>query len=109
MLERAELPKQIVPVVFDPVFRELLALKPTDDNHGPLRLAGGCGNSLPLLTLRGIPGSPPHAFVAREEDVGRACPLCPGTSDIHLLGDCQGVVDLDPEITHGALNLGVTE
>ena len=33
----------------------------------------------------------------------------PGTSDINLLGDRQGVVDLDPEITHCALYLGVTE
>ena len=42
-LERAEPSKQIVPVVFDPVFRELLALKPADDDYGPLRLAAGCG------------------------------------------------------------------
>jgi hypothetical protein len=41
--------------------------------------------------------------------LGRACPLCPGTSDINLLGDRQGVVDLDREITHCALYLGVTK
>ena len=41
--------------------------------------------------------------------MGRACPLCPGISDIHLLGDRQGVVDLDPEITARALDFGVTE
>jgi hypothetical protein len=41
--------------------------------------------------------------------LGRACLLCPGTSDIHLFSDRQGVIDLDPEITDGALNLGVTK
>jgi hypothetical protein len=30
-------------------------------------------------------------------------------SDINLLGDRQGVVNLDPEITDSALNLGVAE
>jgi hypothetical protein len=38
-----------------------------------------------------------------------ACRLCPGISDIDLLGDRQGVVNLDPEITDRALDLGVTE
>jgi hypothetical protein len=27
--------------------------------------------------------------------VGRACPLCPGISDINLFRYCQGVIDLD--------------
>src|SRR6516165_10251610 len=40
-----------------------------DDDHGPLRLAAGCGNSLPLFTLRGMPSSPPHPFVACAEEV----------------------------------------
>src|SRR5664279_3855379 len=30
--------------------------------------------------------------------VGRACPLCPGISDINLFRYCQGVIDLDAEI-----------
>jgi transposase len=30
-------------------------------------------------------------------------------SDIHLLGDRQGVVNLDAEIAHRTLDLGVTE
>jgi hypothetical protein len=29
---------------------------------------------------------------------GRACPLYPGISDINLLRNCQGVIDLDAEI-----------
>ena len=41
--------------------------------------------------------------------LGRACPLCPSISDIYLLGDRQGVVNLDAEITHCALDLGVTK
>src|SRR5262245_41901895 len=63
-LVRPKLSKQIVPVVFNPVFRELVAFKSADDDHSPLCLAARCGNSLPLLTLRGIPSPPPHAFVA---------------------------------------------
>src|SRR5215813_15095363 len=69
ILERLKLPKQIVPVVFNPVFRDLVAFKSADDDHGPLRLAALWGNSLPFLTLRGIPSSPPHAFVTYAEEV----------------------------------------
>jgi hypothetical protein len=36
---------------------------------------------------------------------GRASLLCPGSSDINLLGDRQSVVDLDPEITNRAFDL----
>jgi hypothetical protein len=46
---------------------------------------------------------------AGHRRLGRACPLCPGNSDVHLLSDRQGVVDLDPEITYRALDLGVAE
>jgi hypothetical protein len=38
---------------------------------------------------------------------GRACPLCPGISDINLFRYCQGVIDLDAEIPDCALDLGV--
>ena len=44
-LVRLKLPKQIVPVVFNPVFCELVAFKSADDDHGPLRLAARCGKS----------------------------------------------------------------
>jgi hypothetical protein len=30
--------------------------------------------------------------------VGRACPLCPGISDINLFRYCQGVIDFDASI-----------
>jgi hypothetical protein len=40
---------------------------------------------------------------------GRACPLCPGISDINLFRYCQGVVDLDAEIPDGAFDLGMAE
>ena len=36
---------------------------------------------------------------------GRACPLCPGISDVHLLGDSECVVDFDSEVTDSALDL----
>jgi hypothetical protein len=32
-----------------------------------------------------------------------------GLSDIDLLGDLDGVVDLDVEIAHGALDVGMSE
>jgi hypothetical protein len=40
---------------------------------------------------------------------GRACPLCPGISDINLFRYCQGVIDLDAEIFDRAFDLGMTE
>jgi hypothetical protein len=41
--------------------------------------------------------------------MGRACPLCPATSDINLFCYRERVVDLDAEITDRALDLVVTE
>ena len=39
----------------------------------------------------------------------RACPLCPGISDINLFRYRQGVIDLDAEIPDRAFNLGMPE
>jgi hypothetical protein len=41
--------------------------------------------------------------------VGRACPLCPGISDINLFRYCQRVINLNAEISHRAFDLGVPE
>jgi hypothetical protein len=41
--------------------------------------------------------------------MGRARPLCPGDSDIDLFGDRERVVNLDPEISDRAFDLGVAE
>ena len=41
--------------------------------------------------------------------VGRACPLCPGISDINLFRYCQGVIDLDAEIPDRAFDFRVPE
>jgi hypothetical protein len=41
--------------------------------------------------------------------MGRACPLCPGDSDINLFGNRERVVHLDAEIAHRAFDLGVAE
>lgn len=54
------------------------------------------------------------AFAALSAGAHRVCfrepsPLCPGSSDIHLLSNGKSVVNLDAEITHGALELGVTQ
>src|SRR5262245_301838 len=40
---------------------------------------------------------------------GRAFPLCPGSSDVDLLGYRDSVIYLDAQVSHGALDLGVTE
>ncbi len=39
--------------------------------------------------------------------MGRACPLCPGISDINLFRYCQGVIDLDAEIADRAHDLSM--
>jgi hypothetical protein len=40
---------------------------------------------------------------------GRACPLCPGISDINLFRYCQSTVYLDAEISNRAFNLDVAK
>jgi hypothetical protein len=40
---------------------------------------------------------------------GKACPLCPGISDINLFRYCQSIVHLDAEISNRAFNLGVAK
>ena len=40
---------------------------------------------------------------------GRACPLCPGISDINLFRYCQGIIDLDAEISDRAFDLGMPQ
>jgi hypothetical protein len=40
---------------------------------------------------------------------GRACPLCPGISDVNLFRYCQRIIDLDAEISDRAFDLGMPE
>ena len=40
---------------------------------------------------------------------GRACLLCPGSSDVYLLGDLQRVIHLHSEIANRAFDLRVAE
>jgi hypothetical protein len=40
---------------------------------------------------------------SRRTRLGRASPLCPGSSDVNLFRYCQGVVHLDTQISHRAL------
>jgi hypothetical protein len=56
------------------------------------------GTLLHLLTAAVGTKRPPRVL-------GRAGPLCPGSSDLNFLGDLKGIVDLDTEIPHGAFNL----
>jgi hypothetical protein len=39
--------------------------------------------------------------------MGRACPLCPGISDVNLFRYCEGIVYLNAKISDRAFDLGV--
>ena len=39
--------------------------------------------------------------------MGRACPLCPGTSDVNLFCYCQSIIHFDAEISGRAFDFGV--
>jgi hypothetical protein len=39
--------------------------------------------------------------------LGRACPLCPGISDVDLFSYREGIIDLDTEVSNGAFDFGV--
>jgi hypothetical protein len=41
--------------------------------------------------------------------LGRACPLCPGISDINLFSYREGIIDLNAEVSNGTFDFGVTE
>ena len=45
----------------------------------------------------------------RQLAPGRACPLCPGISDINLFRYCQSVIDFDAEIADRAFDFGMSE
>jgi hypothetical protein len=48
-----------------------------------------------------------HAFPYRE--LGRARQLSPGTSDVDFLRNLKGVIDLNAQVSHRALDLRVAE
>ncbi len=41
--------------------------------------------------------------------LGRACLLCPGSSDVDLFRYGKGIIDLDSEVPDSTFDLGVTE
>ena len=43
------------------------------------------------------------------ERAGRACPLCPGNSDINLFRYCEGIIGFDAEISDRAFDLCMSE
>jgi hypothetical protein len=47
--------------------------------------------------------------VLTVRDPGRARQLCPGTSDLDLLGDLNGIVNFYAKIANGALDLRVAQ
>ena len=49
----------------------------------------------------------PRLYQMRPGKEGRASLLCPGSSDIHLLGDGQSIVYLDAEIPNSALDFAM--
>ena len=57
------------------------------------------------------PHSFTYPFVARfcREQMGRACPLCPGISDVDLFRYREGIINLNAEVSDGAFDFGVPE
>jgi len=47
--------------------------------------------------------------LSAHAELGRVCPLYPGTSNLGRLRDFERVVYLNAEISNGAFNLGVTQ
>ena len=41
--------------------------------------------------------------------VGRACPLCPGDSDVNLFRYAKRIIDFDAEVPDCAFDLGVAQ
>jgi hypothetical protein len=46
---------------------------------------------------------------SRTKWIGRACLLCPGSSDVNLFRYGEGIIDLDTEVPDSAFDLGITE
>ena len=44
-----------------------------------------------------------------RERLGRACPLCPGISDVDLFRYRKCVIDLNAEVSDGAFDFCVTQ
>src|SRR5712672_3563544 len=71
--------------------------------YGPVRTVVWEGWS------REAPPYPDHWPSSTIHRAGRGRPLCPGISDVNFLGNLDGIVNLNTEITDGALNFGVAE
>ena len=65
---------------------------------------GYCGTSVILTTC-----TSPQLARSPRCVLGRACPLCPGISDVDLFRYRESVVDLNAEVSDGAFDFGVTE
>ena len=46
---------------------------------------------------------------AADAFLGRACPLCPGISDVNLFSYRKRVIDLNAEVSDGAFDFDVPE
>jgi hypothetical protein len=46
---------------------------------------------------------------SRGQRSGRACPLCPGTSDVNLFRYRKGIIHLNSEVPDSALDFGMAE
>jgi hypothetical protein len=84
------------------------------ESETPLRLIvrDSCRSNVRLAAI-GPPS--PGAFKylpaarLRHKMAGRACLLCPSTSDFDLLGYGESIVNLNTEVAHRALDLGVSQ
>ena len=85
--------------------------KSADGTIASFRCDAEFGRCRGIADMAGLAGAPTPSRMAQTggQRTGRACPLCPGISDINLFRYCQGVIDLDAEILDRAFDLGMTE
>jgi hypothetical protein len=55
----------------------------------------------------GLTALVPLVARAGRTRMGRACPLCPGISDVNLFRYRKRIIDFDAEVSDGAFDFGV--
>jgi hypothetical protein len=92
-----------------------------DFSHSPIWCAGSGLEELRMsvwklsatdrraLNLRATASPLPKLAQTGCWEPGRACPLCPGISDINLFRYCQGIIHFDAKISNGTFDLGVAK
>jgi len=72
---------------------------------------GAGSEAIGLVNRRSSTRGHQRQLLARRgpNGLGRACLLCPGSSDVDLFRYGEGIIDLDSEVPDSTFDLGVTE